>query len=167
LLDECGECNGDGSSCLSVFDNNFPDKFEINNIYPNPFNPTVNIQFSVFKAGTIVTRIVSLDGQLIKNFENAFYSPGIYNLKWSPENVPSGLYFLQIESNSSVGYCNDFPEQTCGVYDLYGPLSFIFIRQALQLHANGKIHPDAAIIQRLTYGRDAIKAHIHHRSAFI
>ena len=42
----------------------------------------------------------------------------------------------RIESNSSVGYCNDFPEQTCGVYDLYGPLSFIFIRQALQLHAN-------------------------------
>ena len=102
LLDECGECNGDGSSCLSVFDNNFPDKFEINNIYPNPFNPTVNIQFSVFKAGKIVTRIVSLDGQLIKNFENAFYSPGIYNLKWSPENVPSGIYFLQIESNSSI-----------------------------------------------------------------
>ena len=42
----------------------------------------------------------------------------------------------RIESNSSSGYCNDRPEDTCGVFDLYGPLSFIFIRQALQLHAN-------------------------------
>ena len=42
----------------------------------------------------------------------------------------------RIEANSSVGYCNDFPRTNCGVYDLYGPLSFIFIRQALQLHAN-------------------------------
>lgn len=42
----------------------------------------------------------------------------------------------RIESNSSSGYCNDFPEGNCGVFDLYGPLSFIFIRQALQLHAN-------------------------------
>ena len=42
----------------------------------------------------------------------------------------------RIEANSSSGYCNDFPDGTCGVYDLYGPLSFIFIRQALQLHAN-------------------------------
>lgn len=42
----------------------------------------------------------------------------------------------RIESNSSAGYCNDRPEDTCGVFDLYGPLSFIFIRQALQLHAN-------------------------------
>ena len=42
----------------------------------------------------------------------------------------------RIESNSSTGYCNDYPEGHCGVFDLYGPLSFIFIRQALQLHAN-------------------------------
>ena len=42
----------------------------------------------------------------------------------------------RIEANSSSGYCNDYPDGVCGVYDLYGPLSFIFIRQALQLHAN-------------------------------
>ena len=27
----------------------------------------------------------------------------------------------RIESNSSSGYCNDFPEGNCGVFDLYGP----------------------------------------------
>ena len=41
-----------------------------------------------------------------------------------------------IEANSSGGFCNDDPDGTAGVYDIYGLLSFIFIRQALQLHAN-------------------------------
>ncbi len=42
----------------------------------------------------------------------------------------------RIEENSSAGFCNDDPKSPCGTFDLYGVLSFIFIRQALQLHAN-------------------------------
>lgn len=41
-----------------------------------------------------------------------------------------------IEKNSSGGFCNDDPHGPSGVYDIYGLLSFIFVRQALQLHAN-------------------------------
>ena len=41
-----------------------------------------------------------------------------------------------LESNGTGGFCNDDPKATHGVFDLYGLLSFIFIRQALQLHAN-------------------------------
>ena len=42
----------------------------------------------------------------------------------------------RIEAHGTGGFCNDDPQSTHGVYDLYGLLSFIFIRQALQLHAN-------------------------------
>ena len=42
----------------------------------------------------------------------------------------------RIQSNSSGGFCNDNPEGPNGVFNIYGLLSFIFIRQALQLHAN-------------------------------
>ena len=41
-----------------------------------------------------------------------------------------------MEAHGTGGFCNDDPKGTHGVYDLYGLLSFIFIRQALQLHAN-------------------------------
>jgi hypothetical protein len=41
-----------------------------------------------------------------------------------------------IEQNSSGGFCDDDPDGPTGVYDIYGLLSFIFARQALQLHAN-------------------------------
>ena len=42
----------------------------------------------------------------------------------------------RIQENSTGGFCDDEPGGSAGVYDIYGLLSFIFIRQALQLHAN-------------------------------
>ncbi len=42
-----------------------------------------------------------------------------------------------IGANSSAGFHDDAPEEGVGgAYNIYGVLSFIFIRQALQLHAN-------------------------------
>ena len=42
----------------------------------------------------------------------------------------------RIEKQSSGGFFDEMPYGFGGVYDVYGPLSFIFIRQSLQLHAN-------------------------------
>lgn len=43
----------------------------------------------------------------------------------------------RIRDKSTQGYCDDNTDQKLGgVFDLYGVLSFIFIRQALQLHSN-------------------------------
>ena len=41
-----------------------------------------------------------------------------------------------LENNSSSGFFNDDESGQSGIYDIYGLLSFVFIRQALQLHAN-------------------------------
>ena len=53
--------------------------------------------------------------------------------------------FLQnLKSNSSGGFCDDAPESRHvgigGAFDLHGILTFVFIRQALQLHANLNLH---------------------------
>lgn len=45
-------------------------------------------------------------------------------------------FIERINETSSAGYCDDNPEGLGGCFDIYGVLSFIFIRQALQLHAN-------------------------------
>lgn len=42
----------------------------------------------------------------------------------------------RLQANSSQGYCDDHPEGLGGAFDIYGILSFVFIRQALQLHGN-------------------------------
>lgn len=45
-------------------------------------------------------------------------------------------FLERLDENSSNGYLDDHPGGFGGCYDVYGVLSFIFIRQALQLHAN-------------------------------
>ena len=49
-------------------------------------------------------------------------------------------FIQRLKSNSSGGFFDDAPESLQhglgGAFDLYGVLSFVFIRQALQLHAN-------------------------------
>lgn len=42
----------------------------------------------------------------------------------------------RLQSRSTQGYCDDHPEGLTGCFDIYGILSFVFIRQALQLHGN-------------------------------
>lgn len=44
--------------------------------------------------------------------------------------------FMERIGRSSAGFFDNNPEALAGVYDIYGVLSIIFIRQALQLHSN-------------------------------
>lgn len=45
-------------------------------------------------------------------------------------------FIERINQTSSTGFCDDAPQGLGGCFDIYGVLSFIFIRQALQLHGN-------------------------------
>jgi hypothetical protein len=46
-------------------------------------------------------------------------------------------FVSRVASNSSANYIDDAPSVGVGgVFDLYGPMSLVFMRQALQLHAN-------------------------------
>lgn len=45
-------------------------------------------------------------------------------------------FLSRIDETSSCGYCDDNVNGLGGVYDIYGLLSFVVIRQAMQLHGN-------------------------------
>ncbi len=45
-------------------------------------------------------------------------------------------FLARIDENSSAGYCDEDSDEFGGVFDIYGVMSFVFIRQALQLHSN-------------------------------
>jgi len=46
-------------------------------------------------------------------------------------------FVQRIQETSSAGFCDDAAEEGIGgCFDIYGVLSFVFMRQALQLHAN-------------------------------
>ncbi len=80
-----------------------PYTFGINNIYPNPFNPSTSIEFEIPELSEISIDIYNLLGRKVDNLihqENM--KPGVYRLQWNGENLPSGLYFFRMTAGEHI-----------------------------------------------------------------
>ena len=79
-----------------------PLKFNINSIYPNPFNPITNISLSVPQYGQVTVKVYNLNGKIIATIQDENMNPGYYNIKWDASNYPSGIYLLQMMSEGFI-----------------------------------------------------------------
>ncbi len=64
--------------------------------YPNPFNPTTRIQFSLNQAGRVELNVYNMMGQKVKTLVNATKSAGTYTVEFDGAGLPSGVYFYQL-----------------------------------------------------------------------
>jgi hypothetical protein len=81
-----------------------PQKFELLQNYPNPFNPVTKIRFNIPAFAETTRRVVSLRiydvlGKEIAILVNENLKPGIYEIDWKAENIPSGVYFYSLFTN--------------------------------------------------------------------
>jgi pectate lyase len=74
-----------------------PLDFEINS-YPNPFNPEVNIVFTLPKSAHVQLDICNALGQKIAQLADKRYRQGRYILKWNAADHASGIYFYRIKT---------------------------------------------------------------------
>ncbi len=75
--------------------------------YPNPFNPTTTICFTLADASPVRLSIYNLKGQQVASLMNASLSPGEYRKIWNAVDergrpVSSGIYLIRLETNSGV-----------------------------------------------------------------
>jgi photosystem II stability/assembly factor-like uncharacterized protein len=71
--------------------------------YPNPFNSSTKIKFSLPKSSNVLLKVFDSIGNEIETLVNEFKSSGTYEITWYAANLPSGIYFYQIRSNSFIG----------------------------------------------------------------
>ena len=74
-------------------------KFELGVSYPNPFNPSAIIEYSVPYLTNITINIYDISGKLIKRIINKVHSPGIYQISIEANDIPAGIYFVNLNSN--------------------------------------------------------------------
>ncbi len=72
----------------------------IDAIYPNPFNPETNINFSVSQDSYTEITIFNIKGQKVKTLLSEFLKSGNHQVSWSGEDnvnnkVSSGVYFVK------------------------------------------------------------------------
>jgi hypothetical protein len=82
-----------------------PGTFELANNYPNPFNPTTTIEFSVPEQSDVKIQVFDATGTLVSELVNDLYSAGTYRTKWNARDnfgsvVSSGLYIYRMSAGS-------------------------------------------------------------------
>lgn len=91
------DVNGDKSSLM-------PLEYGLSNNYPNPFNPTTQIEYSIPTSNPVSIEVCNALGQKIKTLVNRTMSPGKYQAIWNGTDnvgnaVPSGVYYCQMKSS--------------------------------------------------------------------
>ena len=88
---------------LSNDQNEIPGDFEISSIYPNPFNPSVNITFSVTTLEHVNISVYDTIGRHITTLFDGFKELGTHELVWTPEiSISSGNYIIMMETPNNV-----------------------------------------------------------------
>lgn len=80
-----------------------PSEYQLKNAYPNPFNPSVNIQYDLPERANIKLIIYNLLGIKIKTLVNEDQIRGVYTVNWNGKDefgqqVVSGLYLYRFEA---------------------------------------------------------------------
>ncbi len=75
-----------------------PQRFSIDRVYPNPFNPSFTMDFSIDEPGLISMTIYDLNGnQIEKLIDNRFYSSGKHSIVYHADDIATGMYFIRME----------------------------------------------------------------------
>ena len=78
------------------------ESFELHGNYPNPFNSTTNIKFSVYESSglAITINVYNAIGKQVKTLvESQHFSQGEYSIPFDPQNLPSGPLFYNVQSH--------------------------------------------------------------------
>jgi hypothetical protein len=82
-----------------------PTEVRLEHNYPNPFNPSTTIQYSVASQGRIRLRVFDLVGREVSTLVDNVIAPGYYTVTWNGADgagnpLPSGVYYYRLESST-------------------------------------------------------------------
>ena len=81
--------------------NGLPKEFAIKSVYPNPFNPTVEIAFTLPQRTDVYATWYSIDGRQVDKQFHLNRSAGDQRISWTPNNLPSGVYLLDLKAGNT------------------------------------------------------------------
>jgi hypothetical protein len=84
-----------------------PARAELEQSYPNPFNPAARITFSIAAAGWTSLKVYSLLGEEVATLVDEYMAPGVYTATFDTRranrvSVASGVYFYRLVTDRSM-----------------------------------------------------------------
>ncbi|MBI4427502.1 MAG: T9SS type A sorting domain-containing protein [Ignavibacteriales bacterium] len=75
--------------------------------FPNPFNPSTRVTYSLLKAGQVRLSVYDVTGREVARLVDGYQFVGDYNVTWNSKDavggvLPSGVYFARIQADNEV-----------------------------------------------------------------
>ncbi|MCE5249707.1 T9SS type A sorting domain-containing protein [bacterium] len=102
-LDDYGFLSHAPGTVVAVEENTLPAAIRISQNFPNPFNPSTTINFSLTETSPVKLSVYNVTGQLVDTLiDNSSMVPGTYSVRWDGMGHSSGAYIYRIEAGSTV-----------------------------------------------------------------
>ena len=66
--------------------------------YPNPFNATVRLGYSLDQSSFVKLTVLDIRGRIVTSLVNDYQESGNHSITWSANDQATGIYFLQLEA---------------------------------------------------------------------
>ena len=77
-----------------------PKNFALEQAYPNPFNPSTTIRYSIPEESKVSITVYNLLGQVVGRLIDAIESSGYKSVEWNASDIAGGVYFYKLEATS-------------------------------------------------------------------
>ncbi|RPI16505.1 MAG: T9SS C-terminal target domain-containing protein [Ignavibacteriae bacterium] len=77
-----------------------PSEYKLNQNFPNPFNPSTIISYSIPKAGMVKLIVYDIQGKQAAILANEYRQPGEYTAEFNASSLASGIYIYKIEAGT-------------------------------------------------------------------
>ncbi len=73
-----------------------PDQYSLAHNFPNPFNPSTAIRFSIPHRSVVTLTVTDILGRTVQTLLNKSLDAGVHTVDWNASAVASGIYFYRL-----------------------------------------------------------------------
>ena len=77
-------------------------EFNLYNNYPNPFNPSTRIKYSVPNTAKVSLKVYDILGREVRTLVNKEQATGTYEVQFTANDLASGIYFYRLQAGDHV-----------------------------------------------------------------
>jgi hypothetical protein len=78
------------------------EEFTLIGNYPNPFNPTTTISYSLENAGNVTLAVFDVTGREVAKLVDGYRNAGVHHVDFDASGLASGVYIYRLTANGNT-----------------------------------------------------------------